>query len=84
MPLSRLSSQGNVPQGHRIVVSVRADSDAPATWRAEVGSDVDSRDNYHQENIFIAREGGVVPSAEKPASGSKWEMLYLKEERNQK
>uniref|UniRef100_A0A674MT46 Large ribosomal subunit protein P1 n=1 Tax=Takifugu rubripes TaxID=31033 RepID=A0A674MT46_TAKRU len=26
----------------------------------------------HQENIFIAREGGVVPSAGRPASGSKY------------
>lgn len=68
MPLSRLSSQGSVPQGHRIVVSVRADSDASPTWRAEVGSDVDRGDNCRQENIFIVREGGVG----RPTSGSKY------------
>lgn len=72
MPLSRLSSQGNVPQGLRIVVSVRADSGASPTWRAEVGSDVDRGDNCRQENIFIAFEGGVVASAGRLTSGSKY------------
>lgn len=71
MPLSRLSSQGSVPQGHRIVVSVRADSDSSPTWRAEVGSDVDRGDNCRQENIFIVREGGVG----RPTPGSKYSIF---------
>lgn len=72
--------QGSVPSGTPLCcLRACGDGDASPAWRAEVGSDVDSGDNYSKTS-FIACGGGRESSAERGAksrTGAVWAGIPL-------
>lgn len=62
--------QGSVPSGTPLCcLCASGDGDTSPAWRAEVGSDVDSGDNYSKTSLLPAGEEGSHRRREAPSPG---------------